>query len=91
MIKKIISLITLTCVLCASVVFAEDRSLEELYEMYMSDVADINRIYKYDLAAKMQTGNALEEINHKNAVNTVLTLELLRRHQSGGYLRPPLL
>ena len=41
MIKKIISLITLTCVLCASVVFAEDRSLEELYEMYMSDVADI--------------------------------------------------
>lgn len=85
MIKKIIALFTLTCVLCTSVAFAEDRSLEELYEMYMSDVADINRIYKYDLAAKTQAGNDLEELKHRNAVNTVLTLGLMQHNEEGRF------
>jgi len=84
MIKRILALTIVLSILCTSFAFAEDRSTQELYELYMNDITDINRVYKYDLAAGKGTSeDGGEQLTYKNAVSAVLALELMSVQADG--------
>jgi len=85
MIKRIITLVLVLSLVCTSLVFAEDRSLEELYDMYMSDVVDIERVHKYDMSVKEKVAEGGEVLEYKNAVNAVVALGLMSYLSDGTF------
>ena len=78
-IKRIIALYLVFALTSGVAAFAETPTLDELYEKYMSDVADIDRVYKYDFveAREEEQEEKSTELQYPEAVQIVTALGIM--------------
>lgn len=78
-IKRIIALCLVFALTAGMSVFAEEATLDELYEKFMSDVTDIERVYKYDFveARVEETEEESNVLKYPRAVQIVTALEIM--------------
>lgn len=82
--KRILAVLIVICLSFSQVVFAEE-SLEELMERYMSDLMEMDRVYKYDFVEKKIDSEAGESINDSEAIEAVVALGIMERLDNGKF------
>lgn len=78
-IKRIIALCLITTLFVGASAFAQTPALDELYEKYMSDLGDINRVYKYDFVEKRidEEELAATVVKYPQAIQIVTSLGIM--------------
>lgn len=85
-IKKVIALCLLFTLVVSNAVFAEEPTLSELNEKYLSDMVDIERVYKYDFEeGRAEDVEEQETLKFASAVQLVTALGIMDFLSDGSF------
>lgn len=85
MIKRIIVFSVLAGLLLCQSVFAVPKTQEEIESRYLSDLVDMERVFKYDYGIENSPDAGGEVLKYSDAVNVVLNLGILQRTDDGTF------
>ena len=82
--KKIIAFCLLFSIAFSVPILAEEPSLEELNDRFLSDLVDIERVYQYDMIEKQEQGeeSLAEVLRYPQDVQMVTALGIMERMDS---------
>ena len=88
--KRFLCLLLSLSVMFSGVVFANeanDTSIQEIIDKYLTDKADMDRVYHYDYVERKNTNTVeeSEEIKYKNAVSVVTELGIMSYDSKGKF------